>query len=148
MNNVADNPKAGFEYEFQEYFEAGIELLGFEVKSLRTHKANLEGSYIIIRGAEAYIMNLFVAPYQEANTPKDYEPRRNRRLLLNKKEILRLATVSENNGLTVIPISMYIKNNLIKVKIAVAKRKKKQDKRESIKKRETDRNLRREYNVR
>lgn len=148
MVNLIDNNKAKFDFEFQEFFEAGIELLGFEVKSLRTHKANLEGAYVIIRGGEAYIMNLLIPAYQEKNTPKDYEPRRTRRLLLNKKEIGQLATFSETKGLTIIPISMYIKNGFIKVKLAISKRKKKQDKRETIKKRETDRNIRREYSVR
>jgi SsrA-binding protein len=148
MTNLIENGKAKFDYEFQEYFDAGIELLGFEVKSLRTHKANLEGAYIIVRGGEAYIMNLHIPAYQEKNTPKDYESRRIRRLLLNKKEIGELAVFSDTKGLTVIPISMYIKNGFVKVRLAVSRRKKKQDKRESIKKRETDRNVRREYSVR
>jgi SsrA-binding protein len=148
MANLVDNNKAKFDYSFEQYFDAGIELLGFEVKSLRTHKANLEGAYVIVRGGEAYIMNLLIPAYQEKNTPKDYEPRRTRRLLLNKKEIGQLATFSETKGLTIIPISMYIKNGFIKVKLAISKRKKKQDKRETIKKRETDRNIRREYSVR
>lgn len=145
MTTFVDNGKAHFNYEILEKFEAGIELLGFEVKALKSKKGSLEGSYIIIRGGEAYAMNLFIPPYQENNTPKDYDPRRNRRLILTKKEIRRLADIDSGKGLTIVPISIYNKGNLIKVSVAVVCGKKKFDKRESIKKRETDRIVRREF---
>jgi SsrA-binding protein len=148
MTTFVDNKKAHFNYEILEKFEAGIELLGFEVKSIKNNQGSLEGSYVVVRGGEAYIMNLFIPPYQEKNTPKDYEPRRNRRVLLTKKEIKKLAEVEMSagrGGLTIVPISLYNKANLIKVTLAVVRGKKKFDKRETTKKRETDRIVRREF---
>jgi SsrA-binding protein len=144
MTILIHNNKVNFDYEILNKFEAGLDLLGFEVKSLKDKKGSIEGSYIIIRGREAYVVNLFIPPYQENNTPKDYEPRRNRRLLLNKAEIIELSD-AENKGLTIVPISIYNKGNLVKVTIALVRGKKKFDKRESIKKREVDRDLRREF---
>jgi len=145
MVTYIDYKKARFDYEILEKFEAGIELLGFEVKSIKGNHGSLDGSYVIVRGGEAYVMNMFVPPFQENNTPADYEPRRNRRLLLGKKEIKRLADMELGKGLTIVPISVYNKNKLLKVTIAVVRGKKKFDKRESIKKRETDRTVRREF---
>jgi SsrA-binding protein len=145
MPTLVDYKKAHFDYEVMEKFEAGIELLGFEVKSLKKGQGSLEGSYVIVRGGEAYAMNVFVPPYQEKNTPKDYEPRRNRRLILHRTEIARLADLESGKGLTIVPISIYNKGQLIKVSVAVVRGKKKFDKRETIKKRETDRSVRREF---
>jgi len=145
MVTLIDYKRAHFDYEILEKFEAGIELLGFEVKSIKKGQGSLEGSYVIVRGGEAYAMNIFVSPYQEKNTPADYEPRRNRRLILAKKDIVHLADVEEGNGLTIVPVSIYNKGNLIKVAVAVVRGKKKYDKRESIKKRETERTVRREF---
>lgn len=145
MSTLVDNPKARFDYEILETYEAGIELLGHEVKSLKAGKASLEGSYVIVRGGEAFLMNMLVSPYQEKNTPQDYEPRRGRRLLLTNAEIRSLADKGESRGLTIVPIKVYNKTNLVKVSIGVMRGKKKYDKRESIKKRETDRNVRREF---
>jgi SsrA-binding protein len=144
MTILLDNRKVHFDYEILEKFEAGIELFGHEVKSIKKGQGSLEGAYVIIRGNEAFLANTFVPPYQENNTDKEYEPRRNRRLLLEKSEIIRLADM-EGGGLTIVPISMYNKGNLIKISIAVVRGKKKYDKRESIKKRETDRDIRREF---
>ncbi len=144
MTTFVENKKAGFDYEVIEKIDAGIELLGFEVKSIKKNQGSLEGAYIIVRGGEAYMMNMTIPPYQEKNTPKDYEPRRNRRILLTKKEIKKLADI-ETEGLTIVPISLYNKGNLIKVSIAIVRGKKKYDKRESIKERETDRSVRREF---
>jgi len=140
---LIDYRKAHFEYEILEKYEAGIELLGFEVKSLKAKHGSLDGSYVIIRGGEAYIQNMLIPPYQEKNTPKDYEPRRHRRLLLKKKEISQLANLGEGNGkgLTIVPISVYIKGNLIKVTVATVRGKKKHDKRETTKKREANREM-------
>ncbi len=148
MTTLVENGKAYFNYEVLENYEAGIELLGFEVKALKSKKGSLEGAYVIVRGGEAYVMNLFIPPYQEHNTPKGYEPRRNRRLLLTKKDIRTLADIDSGKGLTIVPISIYNKSNLVKVSVAVVRGKKKFDKRESIKKRETDRAVRREYSDR
>ncbi len=144
MTTFVENKKAGFNYEIIEKFEAGIELSGFEVKSVKKNQGSLEGAYIIVRGGEAYLMNMTIPPYQEKNTPTGYEPRRNRRILLTKKEIKKLADI-ETEGLTIVPISLYNKGNLVKVSIAVVRGKKKYDKRETIRQRETDRSVRREF---
>ncbi len=139
MANLVENPKARFNYEIQETLEAGIELLGHEVKALKARQGSLEGAYVIVRGGEAYAVNIFIPPYQENNTPSGYEPRRNRRLLLNKKEIAELS----GDDLTIVPIAIYNKGDFIKVSVAIVRGKKKYDKRETAKKRETDREVRR-----
>lgn len=144
MVTFVENKKAGFNYEIVEKFDAGIELFGFEVKSIKKNQGSLDGAYIIVRGGEAYLMNMTIPPYQEKNTPADYEPRRNRRILLTKKEIKKLADI-ETEGLTIVPISLYNKGTLIKVSVAIVRGKKKYDKRETIKQRETDRSVRREF---
>jgi len=148
MANYAENRKARFNYEFLEKYETGIELLGTEVKSVRGGQMSLEGAFVIIRGGEAFLINANIPPYQVKNTPKDYDALRNRKLLLTKKEIAELAGSEKNKSLTIVPISVYNKNRKIKVEIALVKGKKKFDKRETIKKRETDRELRREYKER
>ena len=145
MASYAENRKARFDYEVLEKFEAGIELVGAEVKSVRGGQISLEGSFVIVRGGEAFLINANVPPYQPANAPKDYDPLRNRKLLLTKKEIGELEASGKNKSLTIVPISVYNKGRKIKVEIALAKGKKKFDKRETIKKRETDREVRREY---
>ena len=145
MTTLVDYTKARFDYEILEKFEAGIELLGFEVKSLKAHHGSLEGSYVIVRGGEAYAVNIFIPPYQEKNTPSDYEPRRHRRLILMRDEVRKLADLESGRGLTIVPISIYNKGDLIKVSVAVVRGKKQFDKRENIKKRETDRSIRREF---
>ncbi len=143
MATLVDYKKARFNYEILETFEAGIELVGHETKSLKKGQGSLEGSHVLIRGGEAYAVNIFVPPYQEKNTPKGYEPRRNRRLLLTKKEIHRLATLEGGRGLTIVPISIYNKGPLVKVSVAVVRGKKQHDKRASTKDRETKREARR-----
>jgi len=145
MTVLVDNKKAHFNYEVMDSFEAGIELLGFEVKSLKNKQGSLEGAYAIVRGGEIYVVNMFIPPYQEKNTPKDYEARRNRRLIMKKEEIQKLAEIDSGKGLTIVPISVYNKGPLVKLSLAVVRGKKKYDKRESIKKRETDRTLRRDF---
>src|SRR3989338_5195380 len=143
MASYAENRKARFDYEILEKYEAGIELLGSEVKSVRGGKMSLEGAFVIARGGEAYLINANIPPYQPKNVPKDYDPLRNRKILLTKKQIAELASNEKNKSLTIVPISVYNKGRKIKVEIAVVKGKKKYDKRETIKKRETDRNIRR-----
>jgi len=145
MSHYAENRKARFNYEIIEKYEAGIELLGSEVKSVRSGQMSLEGAFVIVRGGEAYLINVNIPPYQPKNSPKDYDPLRNRRLLLTKKEIARLAGNDRNKSLTIVPISVYNKGRKIKMEIAIVKGKKKFDKRETIKKRDTDREIRREY---
>ncbi|HEY4494193.1 MAG TPA: SsrA-binding protein SmpB [Candidatus Paceibacterota bacterium] len=143
MASYAENRKARFDYEILEKYEAGIELLGSEVKSVRGGKMSLEGAFVIARGGEAYLINANIPPYQPKNAPKDYDPLRNRKILLTKKQIAELASNEKNKSLTIVPISVYNKGSKVKVEIAVVKGKKKYDKRETIKKRETDRNIRR-----
>ena len=145
MAHYAENRKTKFDYEILEKYEAGIELLGVEVKSVRGGKMSLEGAFVIIRGGEAFLINANIPPYQPNNAPKDYDSLRNKKLLLTKKEIAALAGSEKNKSLTIVPISAYNKGKKIKVEIALVKGKKKHDKRETIKKRETDREIRREY---
>ena len=145
MAHYAENRKARFNYEILEKYEAGIELLGTEVKSVRGGQMSLEGAFVIARGGEAYLINANIPPYQPKNAPRDYDPLRNRKLLLTKKEIAALAGSEKNKSLTIVPISVYNKSKKIKVEIALVKGKKKFDKRETIKKRDIDREIRREY---
>ena len=145
MANYAENRKARFDYEILEKYEAGIEFLGTEVKSVRNGRMSLEGAFVIIRGGEAFLINVNIPPYQPKNAPKDYDPLRNRKLLLTKKEIAELAGSEKNKSLTIVPISVYNKNRKIKLQIALVKGKKKFDKRETLKKRDADREIRREF---
>ena len=144
MASYAENRKARFNYEFLEKYETGIELVGTEVKSVRGGQMSLEGAFVIVRGGEVYLINANIPPYQVKNTPKDYEPLRNRKLLLTRKEIAELAGNEKNRSLTIVPLSVYNKGRKIKVEIALVKGKKKFDKRETLKKRDTDREIRRE----
>jgi len=145
MANYAENRKARFDYEILEKYETGIELLGTEVKSVRGGHMSLEGSFAIIRGGEAFLVNANIPPFQPKNAPKDYDPLRNRKLLLTKKELAKLAGSEKNKSLTIVPLTVYNKGRKIKVSVALSKGKKKFDKRETIKKRETDREIRREH---
>jgi SsrA-binding protein len=148
MPTLLNNQKAHFNYEILERFQAGIEVVGHETKSLREKLGILDGSYVTIRGGEAYIINMFIPPYQTNNTAEDYNPRRNRRLLLTKKEILQLSEVEHQAGLTIVPISVYNNKRWIKVEIAIVRGKKQFDKRETIKKRDSEREIRREHSDR
>ncbi len=138
------NRKAYFNYEIAEKIEAGIELFGFEVKSVKSGQGSLEGAYVSVSGNEAFLVGANITPYQPKNTPKNYDPKRPRKLLLTKKEIRRLTGLQKERGLTIVPISMYSKKNLIKVELGLARGKKKYDKREAIKKRDTERDVSRE----
>ena len=135
--------KIKFNYEIMGRFEAGIELFGFEVKSLRKKQGSLEGSHVTVRGGEVFLIGATIPPYQPLNTPEEYDPKRNRRLLLTKKEIAKLAGLESKKGLTIVPISVYSKNRKLKVEIAIVRGKKKYDKREVLKKREAKRNIER-----
>ncbi len=140
MSVLVHNKKVGFNYEIVERFEAGIELLGLEVKSLRQNHGSLDGSYVTIRGGEAFLINMFIPPFQPGNT-KDYDPLHNRKLLMTKAEILHLASLEK--GLTIVPISVYNKGRFIKVELASVRGKKKFDKRETLKKRDANREIER-----
>jgi len=144
MANLVENRKAGLNYEFLETYEAGVELLGTEVKSLKGKQGSLEGARVLARGGEVYLIGAFIPPYQPNNVNPSYEPYRTRRLLLAKKEIAELSSRGEQRGLTIIPISVYNKARFLKVKIAVARGKKKFDKREALKKKESKRDIARD----
>ena len=141
MSDYISNKKAYFDYEILEEFEAGVVLSGAEVKSVRAGKATLNGAYVIIRGEEAYLVNASISPYQVANTPKNYEPDRARKLLLSRKELEKLERGSESNGLTIVAIKWYNKKRYLKLLIGLARGKKKADKRESLKKRDNKRDI-------
>jgi len=143
MATLIENKKVRFNYEIMEEFEAGVELTGSEVKSLRYKKASLEGAYISVRGGEAFLLGATIAPYQPKNIDKSYDKERPRKLLLTKKEIGILSGHEQKRGLTIVPISLYNKGRNLKLRIAVVRGKKKFDKRETIKKRDTERELRR-----
>lgn len=148
MASLIENKKVGLDYEILETFEAGLELLGFEVKSLRGNQGSLLGSHVTVRGGEAFLIAAQIPPFQEKNAPEAYDPRRNRRLLLTKPEIHKLASLEAKKGLTIVPISVYNKGRKIKVEIAIVRGKKKHDKRQDIKKRDTLRAIRREFSER
>lgn len=143
MSTLIHNKKVSFNYEIIDKYEAGIELLGLEVKSLKKKQGSFLGAYVIVRGGEVFLINANIPPYQPSNTPDSYDPYRNRKLLLTKKEINDLIGSEKQRGLTIVPISMYTKGRKIKIEIGVARGKKKHDKRQQIKKRESDREIRR-----
>ncbi len=141
MSILVNNKKIRFSYEILDTYEAGVVLSGIEVKSLKKGHGILIGSYVIIRGNEAFLVEAEIPAYQKANTPDSYEPRRPRKLLLNKKELLKLVEFENQKGLTLVPLSLYNKGRNIKLEFAVARGKKTRDKRENIKKRESDREI-------
>lgn len=140
---LVENKKARMRYEMLEEFEAGIELLGFEVKALRAARAKLDGAHVVIRGGEAFIVGMSATPLQPKNTPADYEPLRTRRLLLTRKELTVLASAEHTKGLTIVPISVYVKGRKLKVRLAIARGRKQFDKRQVLKKRDTKREIER-----
>jgi SsrA-binding protein len=143
MVSFIENRKARFNYEITETFEAGIELLGPEVKSIKGGQGSLEGSYAVVRGGEVFLLGSNIPPYQAKNMPKGYDPVRTRKLLLTKKEILELSQMEKEKKLTIVPLSMYNKKGKIKVSLGVARGKKKFDKRETLKKRDDLREINR-----
>ena len=132
------NKKANFNYYIENKIEAGISLQGTEVKSIRKGSADIKDSYIRIKDNEAYIINMYIAKYEEGNI-FNHDERRERKLLLHKKEILKLKKEIELDGITLIPTKIYLKKNKVKVEIGIAKGKKNYDKRESIKERDLKR---------
>jgi len=143
LMSLAENKKAYFDYEVLEKFEAGLELQGWEVKSIKNGRGSIIGAHVIIRGGEAFVVGLDVVPYQMGNMPLDAEPKRTIKVLLNKKEIVYLEEKTQQKGLTLVPIKLYNKGNKIKMEIGLVKGKKAHDKREATKKRETNITMRR-----
>ncbi|OGN09562.1 MAG: SsrA-binding protein [Candidatus Yanofskybacteria bacterium RIFCSPHIGHO2_02_FULL_41_11] len=135
----ASNPKTNFDYEILETIEAGLVLEGHEVKAIKTGKASIKGSYVKILNGEPYLVGATISPYQPANTPKDYDPQRSRKLLLSKKEISALIGTSQAHGLTLVPLKIYGKKGRLKLLIGIARGKKKYDKREAIKRKDVQR---------
>ena len=143
MTAIATNRKARFDYEMLERFSAGLELIGQEVKSVREGKVNLRGAFVGVRGGEAYLLNAYIQPYQPKNASADYDATRPRKLLLTKKEVAQLAEAEHTQGLTILPLSVYNKGRFLKLDLAIAKGKKQFDKRQAIKKRDVEREIKR-----
>jgi SsrA-binding protein len=141
--SLIENPRIGFDYTILETLEAGMELLGLEVKSLRAGQGSLKGARVVARGGEAYLVGATIPAWQVLNAPKSYDPVRTRRLLLSKKEIAHVASAEGQAGLTIVPISVYNKGHKLKLSIGIARGKKKADKRQDIQKRDDERRMRR-----
>ena len=144
MTTYIESKRARFDYELLETFEAGISLLGSEVKSVRHKLGKLDGAHVVVRGNEAFLVGASIPAWQPANTTEDYDPERTRTLLLSQKELTKLHTESEKKGLTLVPIRLYNSGRFLKLELAIARGKKQFDKRETLKKRDTDRDLKRE----
>lgn len=140
---LVENKRVGFDYEILETIEAGLELLGYEVKSLRAGHGSLKGARVVARGGEAYLVGASIPAWQPANAPKSYEPERTRRLLLSRKQIAHVASAEGEKGLTVVPLKVYNKGRKLKLAIAIARGKKKADKRQSIRARDEKRSIER-----
>jgi len=138
------NKKAKFDYEIIDTYEAGIVLTGTEIKSIRDGKAQLRDSYAVIRNGEVFLLNMHISHYEQGNI-FNHDETRTRKLLFHKKEILKLRDKVEVEGLTLVPIKLYFKGSNAKILIGVARGKKTYDKRESIKKRDIDRDLKKQY---
>ena len=136
---LVEYKKAFLRFAPVETFSAGLELIGSEVKALRSKLGSLDGARVVVRGGEAFIVGMTIPPYQAANTPKEYDPERARRLLLTKKEIGTLLTEEAKKGLTIIPLEVYSVGGLVKARIAIVRGKGKADRREDLKKRDASR---------
>jgi len=140
---LATNKRASFDYELLDRYEAGLVLTGQEVKSAKQGHISLTGSFVTTHENQIYLTNCHISPYKFAGKLPDYDPTRSRKLLLKKREINSLIGISQQKGLTLVPIKVYIKNSLVKLEFAAAKGKKKIDKREHIKEREDKRRIER-----
>jgi len=140
---LVEYKKAFLKYAPLEHFAAGLELFGTEVKALRAKLGSLEGARVVVRGGEAFIVGMTIPPYQAANTAKNYDPERPRRLLLTKKEIAALAATESKKGLTIVPLEVYTKNRFVKAHVAIVRGKGKVERREDLKKRDAGREMRR-----
>lgn len=137
---IAQNKKARHDYTIVDTMEAGIVLQGTEIKSIRNARINLKDGFVRVRNNEAWLMNVHISPYEQGNI-FNHDPLRTRKLLLHKKQIQRLLVETKNTGMTIVPLKVYIKNGFAKVLIGLAKGKKEYDKRESIKRKEQERQI-------
>jgi len=144
MKILAQNKKAFHDYEIIEKFEAGIELKGTEVKSCKSGKVNLRDSFVKVKDGEAFLLNTHISEYEKGNIA-NHEPTRTRKLLLHKREINRLIGKSQEKGLTIVPLKIYLKKNLVKVEIALAKGKQAHDKRNAIKEKDLKKEISRDF---
>ena len=144
---IAKNPTAFHNYTIDDKLEAGIVLSGTEIKSIKNGKANLKDSYAIIKNREVYIVGMHISPYEQGNI-FNKNPLRDRKLLLNKREINKLIGLTKQKGYSLIPINMYFKGNLVKIELGIGKGKKLYDKREDIAKKDAERRIRQEYKKR
>ncbi len=140
---LAENRRAYYDYQILESYEAGLVLRGYEVKAIKTGHVSLKGSYVVIKNGQVYLINAVIPPYQPANTPDNYDPERSRKLLLKQSEINSLLGKSKQKGLTLVPLRLYTKRGKIKIEFALSRGKRKTDKRELIKKREVEREIKR-----
>ena len=136
IKNIAKNPPAKHNYTIIDTLEAGIVLTGTEIKSIRNGKVNLKDSYAEIKNGEVFICSMHISPYEQGNI-FNKDPMRNRKLLLNKREIFRLTGLIKQKGYTLVPISLYFKNSIVKVELGIGKGKKLYDKREDLKKKDS-----------
>lgn len=135
---LVSNNKAKFLYFLEDFLECGIELKGSEIKSIRHNGASLKDSYVIFKNGEAFLLNMHIAPYENGNN-FNHEPNRTRKLLMHKKEIMKMEQKAKEKVMTVVPTKVYLKKGKLKIEIALAKGKKLFDKRETIKKRDDER---------
>ncbi|GAF37112.1 SsrA-binding protein SmpB [Lentilactobacillus farraginis] len=141
-NLMAQNKKARHDYSILETYEAGVVLTGTEIKSIRERRINLKDGFVQIRNGEAYMMNVHISEYAQGNQ-FNHDPLRNRKLLLHKKEIQKLGQATQDKGITIVPLKVYLKKGFAKVLIGVAKGKREYDKRETIKRRDEQRTIER-----
>ena len=139
---IAKNPTAFHNYNIENKLEAGIVLSGTEIKSIRNGKANLKDSYAIIKNNEVYVVGLHISPYEHGNI-FNKDPLRDRKLLLNRREINKLIVMTKQKGYSLVPLNMYFKGSLVKIELGVGKGKKLYDKREDIAKKDAKRNIER-----
>ncbi|MBU1015136.1 SsrA-binding protein SmpB [Patescibacteria group bacterium] len=142
MANLAENRKARFDYEILNTLEAGLVLTGQEVKAAKQGKMQLPGSFITLRRGEAWLVGAVIPPYQPANAPAEYDPQRPRKLLLRKEELRGLQEIPKAQGLTLIPLKVYTLKGKIKLEVGTGRGKKKHDKRETLKRKEAEREMR------
>jgi len=143
MDNIlSENRRARFDYGITETFEAGIELRGYEVKSVKTGHFQIAGARVLIRAGEAWLVNSHIPPYQPKNTPADYEEDRSRRLLLSKEEIKKLTGVLQEKGNVLVPLEAHLNRGFVKIKLGLGRSRKKSDKREVLKKKSHMREMR------
>ena len=141
---VVTNRKALHDYFILERFETGIVLKGTEVKSLRQGSANLQDGYATVRNGEVWLIGLHISPFEKGNI-NNHDPKRERKLLMHRKEIRKLIGKTSDKGTTLVPLRVYFKNNIVKLELGLARGKQLHDKREAIAKREMERQLRRDY---